>query len=50
MIKNVHVTLEPFTTDNNLLTPTFKVRRRDAYMRYKEELDRLYGLGPPTKL
>ncbi|KAG9093401.1 hypothetical protein FS749_014450 [Ceratobasidium sp. UAMH 11750] len=50
MIKNVHVTLEPFTTDNNLLTPTFKVRRRDAYMRYKEELDRLYELGPPTKL
>ncbi|QRV75225.1 AMP binding enzyme [Ceratobasidium sp. AG-Ba] len=50
MIKNVHVTLEPFTTENNLLTPTFKVRRRDAYMRYKEELDRLYELGPAQKL
>ncbi|KAG8741399.1 hypothetical protein FRC10_002919 [Ceratobasidium sp. 414] len=50
MIKNVHVTLEPFTTDNNLLTPTFKVRRRDAYMRYKDDLDRLYELGPSTKL
>lgn len=50
MIKNIHVSLEPFTTENNLLTPTFKVRRRDAYMRYKEELDRLYELGPATKL
>ncbi|ELU37014.1 long-chain-fatty-acid-CoA ligase [Rhizoctonia solani AG-1 IA] len=50
MIKNVHVTLEAFTTDNNLLTPTFKVRRRDAYARYKAELDRLYELGPPAKL
>ncbi|KAG8691220.1 hypothetical protein FRC11_005827 [Ceratobasidium sp. 423] len=50
MIKNVHVTLEAFTTENNLLTPTFKVRRRDAYARYKAELDRLYELGPSAKL
>lgn len=50
MIKNIYISLEPFTTENNLLTPTFKVRRRDAYTRYKEELDRLYELGPPSKL
>lgn len=26
-VKRVHVSFEPFTPDNNLLTPTFKIRR-----------------------
>jgi len=27
------------------LTPTFKVKRRDAYNKFKDELDALYALG-----
>jgi len=42
MVKAVHLTLDPFTVENNLLTPTFKVRRRDAAALYKEVLDALY--------
>ncbi|KAG8966792.1 hypothetical protein FRC05_002428 [Tulasnella sp. 425] len=42
-VKAIHLTLEPFTIENNLLTPTFKVRRRDAAAMYKEVLDGLYN-------
>ncbi|KAG8921090.1 hypothetical protein FRC01_000420 [Tulasnella sp. 417] len=42
-VKAIHLTLEPFTIENNLLTPTFKVRRRDAAALYKEVLDGLYN-------
>ncbi len=41
-VKAVHLTLEPFSVDNGLLTPTFKVRRRDAAAFYKETLEGLY--------
>jgi long-chain acyl-CoA synthetase len=47
-IKRVHLTVEPFTIENGTLTPTFKVRRKDAYNMYKEELDGLYALGEPS--
>ncbi|KII88699.1 hypothetical protein PLICRDRAFT_41910 [Plicaturopsis crispa FD-325 SS-3] len=46
-IKRIHITLEPFSIENGTLTPTFKVRRKDAYARYKAELDALYALGEP---
>jgi len=36
-----------FSVENNCLTPTMKVRRRDVQARYKAELDALYGLGEP---
>ncbi|KAG8982468.1 hypothetical protein FRB90_006767, partial [Tulasnella sp. 427] len=42
-VKAIHLTLDPFTIENNLLTPTFKVRRRDAAALYKEVLDGLYN-------
>ncbi|KAG8901575.1 hypothetical protein FRB99_005208 [Tulasnella sp. 403] len=42
MVKAIHLTLDPFTIENGLLTPTFKVRRRDAAAAYKEVLDALY--------
>jgi len=41
-VKRVHISFEPFTPDNGMLTPTFKIRRRDVYARYKETLDRMY--------
>jgi long-chain acyl-CoA synthetase len=48
MIKRIHLTMQPFTIENNTLTPTFKIRRKDAYNLYKAELDALYALGEPT--
>lgn len=44
MVKKVHLTLEPFSVEDNTLTPTFKVRRKDVHQKYKREIDRLYGL------
>ncbi|OCB84221.1 acetyl-CoA synthetase-like protein [Sanghuangporus baumii] len=42
-VKKIHVTLEPFTVDNNMLTPTFKLRRRDVVAKYKDVLEQLYS-------
>ena len=36
---------EPFTTDNGLLTPTMKIRRRFIVEAYRDRLDALYGRG-----
>jgi long-chain acyl-CoA synthetase len=48
MIKRVHITLDPFTVENGTMTPTMKIRRKDVYNKYKQELDGLYSLGEPT--
>lgn len=48
MIKRIHLSLDPFTVENGTMTPTLKIRRKDAYNRYKSELDRLYALGEPS--
>ncbi|KAI6150965.1 long-chain-fatty-acid-CoA ligase [Pisolithus tinctorius] len=47
-IKRIHVTMDPFTIEENTLTPTLKLRRRDAYAKFKRELDALYALGEPA--
>jgi len=44
MIKKIYISLDPFTPENNLLTPTLKIRRRDAQAKYRKELDALYAL------
>ncbi|KAF9458659.1 hypothetical protein BDZ94DRAFT_1270171 [Collybia nuda] len=48
MIKRIHLTLDQFTVENGTMTPTMKIRRKDAYNMYKTELDNLYALGEPT--
>jgi len=47
-VKRLYLTNELFSVENNRLTPTMKVRRRDVQKRYKVELDALYALGEPT--
>ncbi|KIN94479.1 hypothetical protein M404DRAFT_380937 [Pisolithus tinctorius Marx 270] len=47
-IKRIHITMDPFTIEENTLTPTLKLRRRDAYAKFKRELDALYALGEPA--
>jgi long-chain acyl-CoA synthetase len=46
-VKRIHLTNEVFSVENNCLTPTMKVRRRDVQKKYKAELDALYALGEP---
>ncbi|PIL22879.1 transporter [Ganoderma sinense ZZ0214-1] len=47
-IKRVHVTLDAFTVENNCLTPTLKIRRKEAYAKFKPYIDALYALPDPT--
>lgn len=46
-IKNVHLRVEPFTVENGLITPTFKMKRPEAKKLLAKELEELYAL-PPT--
>eukprot|EP01137_Pigoraptor_chileana_P005357 Opistho-2@48327 len=41
-IKGIIVEGEPFAVENDLLTPTFKLRRPNATNKYKAELEKLY--------
>lgn len=41
-VREIFVTHDPFTVDNNLLTPTSKVRRADCAKRYKNEINEMY--------
>jgi len=47
-LKRIHLSLDPFSIDDNTLTPTLKLRRRDAYAKYKTVLDALYELPDPS--
>jgi long-chain acyl-CoA synthetase len=38
---------ESFTVDNQLLTPTLKLRRRKIFERYRDEFDSMYQMGGP---
>ena len=42
-IRRVHLSLEPWTVDNGLLTPTLKIKRPQIDMRYKEDIEALYA-------
>ncbi|KIM87577.1 hypothetical protein PILCRDRAFT_815138 [Piloderma croceum F 1598] len=47
-IKRIHISLDSFTVENGTMTPTLKIRRKDAYAKYKADLDALYALGEPS--
>jgi len=46
-VKRVHLTLRPFTIEEGTLTPTLKIKRKDAYKLYKTAIDGLYKEGEP---
>jgi len=41
-VRAVHLTLDRWTVENGLLTPTLKVKRARVIDKYKDEIDRLY--------
>ncbi|VAW58222.1 Long-chain-fatty-acid--CoA ligase [hydrothermal vent metagenome] len=41
-IRQIHVTLEPWTVDGGLLTPTLKVKRAKVMEKFSAEVDALY--------
>ena len=42
IVKNVHLTLDEFTEDNGLLTPTKKVKRNEVKTHYQKEITEMY--------
>ncbi len=44
-VRRVYLTLEPWTIDNGLLTPTLKVKRPRVLEQFKAEVERLYNDG-----
>ncbi|SJX65508.1 related to Long-chain-fatty-acid--CoA ligase 6 [Sporisorium reilianum f. sp. reilianum] len=45
-IKGLFLTMEPFSVENGLLTPTFKVKRHEAIKHFAEHIEALYAKGP----
>jgi len=48
MIRRIHLSLTPFSVENGTLTPTMKIKRKDAGNLYQTELNALYALGEPS--
>ena len=42
-IKKVHLTQTMFTVDNELITPTFKIKRNNAKNTFIEQINALYA-------
>lgn len=42
-VRRVHLTLEPWTTENDLLTPTLKVKRTKVLAHYADAIEALYA-------
>ncbi|KAF9360084.1 hypothetical protein BGX34_007964 [Mortierella sp. NVP85] len=43
ILKDIHVTSEQFSLENDLLTPTFKLKRHAAKDKYSVEIERMYA-------
>ena len=46
--KQILLDPELWSVENNMLTPTFKMKRVELKKRYKERFDQLYAAGVPT--
>ena len=48
-IRRLILTLDPWTVDNGLLTPTLKVKRARVLEKFADEIKTLYESGPVTR-
>jgi len=46
MVKNAYLTKEPFSIENDTMTPTQKIKRYNAEKKYKKEIDEMYTRPP----
>lgn len=49
VVKAIHLEHEPFAVENGLLTPTFKMKRKQMKDKYEREIELLYASLPPPK-
>ena len=42
-VKNIYLTHELFSVQNDLFTPTFKLKRHQAKIRFQKEIDAMYS-------
>lgn len=49
-VKRVYLTLEPFSVENELMTPTLKVKRSQAAKYYRKQIDEMYAEKMPLAL
>ncbi|KAK6583680.1 hypothetical protein PZA11_003410 [Diplocarpon coronariae] len=42
-VRKVHLEIEPFTTENELLTPTLKLKRPQSAKKFRPEIDQMYA-------
>ena len=47
-VKRITLTAEDFTTQNDLLTPSLKVKRRVVWQKYGQPIEALYAEGKPA--
>lgn len=43
-IKQIHITDEPFSQENDILTPSLKIKRNIAKKYYQKQIDELYAI------
>jgi len=43
--KQLHLLKDPFTIENDLLTPTMKLKRNIAKLRFKDQISAMYDAG-----